>query len=139
MPLKRECFSCKAVCFSRHLTEPMCRKCSSLRRTKRKGTREEYRREHHLKKKYNIDNEDFSTLWQVFEGRCAICKVNLTMPEGKKGQGLTCAVVDHDHSTGNLRAILCNGCNKGLGLFKDNPEILLSAWSYLNYAKTSNN
>ena len=40
-------------------------------------------------------------------------------------------VVDHDHKTDQIRGLLCNRCNKGLGLFRDNPEFLLYARIYL--------
>lgn len=40
-------------------------------------------------------------------------------------------VVDHDHKTNKIRGMLCNKCNKGLGLFKDNPDFLLYARIYL--------
>jgi len=40
-------------------------------------------------------------------------------------------VVDHDHKTNKVRGMLCNNCNKGLGLFKDNPDFLLYARMYL--------
>ncbi|MCZ2397864.1 MAG: endonuclease VII domain-containing protein [Chitinophagales bacterium] len=46
--------------------------------------------------------------------------------------------VDHDHKTGNLQGLLCNGCNKGLGLFKDNPEILNKAKEYLELCRKEN-
>lgn len=130
MPIKRLCISCNKICFSK-AHEARCKPCSGEHVRKRKGTVKEYRREHHLKKKYGLDNDDFETLWQVFEGKCAICKINLTMPKFQRGQALSCAVVDHSHITGNFRGLLCNGCNKALGLFKDDPEILKQAERYL--------
>lgn len=47
--------------------------------------------------------------------------------------------VDHCHITGNIRGLLCRHCNAGLGLFKDNIELLEKALSYLkSYDNTSN-
>jgi len=40
-------------------------------------------------------------------------------------------VVDHDHVTGKIRGMLCNHCNRGLGHFRDNPELLEFAAQYL--------
>lgn len=40
-------------------------------------------------------------------------------------------VVDHNHSTGRLRGMLCSECNFGLGKFKDSKELLLKAFKYL--------
>jgi hypothetical protein len=61
---------------------------------------------------------------QQQNGLCAICKKTET---GKTSN----LCVDHCHKTGKVRGLLCNNCNKGLGLFKDNPEVLLNASAYL--------
>jgi len=56
-------------------------------------------------------------------GGCAICS---TAPaDGKK------LWIDHDHSDGRVRGLLCASCNVGLGLFKENPALLTNAVAYL--------
>lgn len=41
-------------------------------------------------------------------------------------------VIDHDHLTGAVRGVLCRPCNLGLGYFRDNPRVLVSAITYLH-------
>lgn len=47
--------------------------------------------------------------------------------------------VDHKHSTGEPRALLCNGCNLGIGFFKEDPDRLLKAVEYLRKHKNGSN
>lgn len=54
---------------------------------------------------------------------CPICKIKLT-PKVRP-------VVDHCHATDNVRGILCNCCNLGLGQFKDSTKALKQAIKYL--------
>jgi hypothetical protein len=75
-------------------------------------------------------------------------KFNLTreqVQEKKKSQGNCCAIcnekftetprVDHDHATNQVRDLLCDSCNVGLGRFKDNPLILRNAAKYIEKHK----
>ena len=129
MPIRRLCIGCGKVCASKAV-EPRCQNCSKgLRRIwTEKG---QAQRNSQLKKKYNLTLSDFDTLWIVFKGRCAICNIELRQTQKSRGQSLDTVCVDHNHETGNLRGLLCNGCNKGIGLFKDDPEILNKAKEYL--------
>lgn len=57
-------------------------------------------------------------------GHCAICNRHESVVGALR--------LDHCHSTGKIRGLLCNGCNVGLGLFKDSPETLIAASEYLS-------
>ena len=60
-------------------------------------------------------------------GMCGICKEFLSK-ETKE------VMVDHCHETNRIRGLLCRRCNIGLGMFKDNVNILAEAIQYLNKA-----
>jgi len=54
---------------------------------------------------------------------CAVCKGKC--PTGKR------LAVDHDHSTGQVRGLLCSRCNTALGLLRDSPANIGSLLDYL--------
>ena len=61
-------------------------------------------------------------------GLCAICG----RPETKIKHTQVCRLsVDHDHTTGQIRGLLCDACNRGLGFFGDSASNLWRAFQYL--------
>jgi hypothetical protein len=73
---------------------------------------------------YQITPRLYAEMREAQRGLCAICGIK---PSKK-------LVVDHDHSTGHIRGLLCAQCNTGLGLFKDNARALHGAIEYLRSA-----
>lgn len=82
-----------------------------------------------LKEHYGLDWKDYLALHEKQNGRCAIC--GRTVEEVPHRKGVTHLAVDHDHSTGALRGLLCNFCNRGLALFEDDHLRLAQAGEYL--------
>lgn len=83
------------------------------------------RRKQVFKREYGITHEDYDRMELEQEGKCAICG---GVPVNGRGKRL---VVDHDHSTGQVRQLLCSACNFGIGNFNDNTELMNKAIQYL--------
>lgn len=75
-----------------------------------------------LEKKYGLSKKDNELLYTNQEGKCAICNTFFLRKH---------LVVDHNHNTGETRGLLCNNCNRGLGLLQDNEQVLFAAQQYL--------
>lgn len=80
-------------------------------------------REHKLKTRYNISQLEYNNLLQKQKNSCAIC--------GKVGNGNKAFAVDHDHTTGKVRGLLCDSCNLGLGKLGDNIQSIEQTLEYL--------
>jgi len=79
-------------------------------------------------KKYGLTSAQYLAMLTAQAERCAICGEPETRVRMERKTKLN---VDHDHSTGKVRALLCNQCNTGLGCFKDSPCKLRLALAYL--------
>ena len=93
-----------------------------------------------LRQWYGISLSQYEWLLTKGNGVCWICLRPETLKRQKKAPYPESLYVDHDHTTGMIRGLLCNNCNSGLGYFDDNPEILKAAiaylekWDWLNFA-----
>lgn len=76
-----------------------------------------------LVKNYKISLFDYFRLMDNQGNSCALCKLPFTS-ENKPH-------IDHCHSEGHVRGLLCRNCNFGLGMFKDSPEALINAATYI--------
>lgn len=86
------------------------------------------KRNAYLKSKFGITPERYEEMLAAQNGVCAICGSD------QPGRNSTYFHVDHCHDTGTVRGLLCNGCNLGLGHFKDDISRLEKAAKYLGDA-----
>jgi hypothetical protein len=77
---------------------------------------------------YKITPEKQNELYVKQNGCCAICGI----PEDKLNYFLS---IDHNHKTKKVRGLLCHTCNRGIGLLKDNINILQKAIDYIKNSK----
>lgn len=77
---------------------------------------------------YGITKQMFESLLEKQNHKCAICKAQ---SPGGRGDWH----VDHCHTTGKIRGLLCHHCNTGLGLFMDDITTLQQAIKYLYDSK----
>lgn len=78
-----------------------------------------------LKRRYGMSPDDYYSKLSAQGGKCAI-------PSCSRDPESRALSVDHDHSTGSVRGLLCTNCNAALGLVDDNQEILQDLIHYLN-------
>lgn len=88
------------------------------------------RQKQHLKHTYGIPIEQYYEMLTLQMSGCTICKK--TIVENAKF-----LAVDHNHTTGKVRGLLCNKCNRLLGFANDNPELLRKAADYLDKYNSS--
>jgi Recombination endonuclease VII len=80
-----------------------------------------YLREYRLKRKYGIGIDDKRTIYDQQLGICAGCGFPLDFDK---------AHIDHCHDTGQIRGLLHEGCNRALGIMKEDPSLLRNLANY---------
>jgi len=81
-------------------------------------------RNRYLKRKFGITIDDYNEMLTLQLSGCSICGKSIN----DNGNKLD---IDHDHKTGKVRGLLCKNCNKGIGLFYENINILEGAINYI--------
>ena len=126
--IKLFCFR-KSSAKGKILYESWCKLCKA--QSARKWFHDNAERSNHNRRKWNfkrnfgISIEEYDIILERQNGRCAICGYGKGDSTGKR------LAVDHNHKTGNVRGLLCGSCNNGLGRFKDDPDVMQRAVSYL--------
>ena len=102
----------------------------------RAGNREVLR-DKERQRRFGITRYDYAEMFRLQNGVCAIC----SQPETATRNGRVKALaVDHDHSTGKVRGLLCADCNTGIGKLKEDRNTFLSAIKYLDlHSETQKN
>lgn len=99
-----------------------CKKCH-IKKVQGSYTKEEIKvknKKNNLKKKYNLTLEVYEQMKIDQDYCCFICSERVEL------------VVDHNHTTGEVRKLLCRNCNSGISMFRENPEFLQRAKEYVS-------
>ena len=106
------------------------KRLESVERYKKSHKGLQNRRRGALSSKYKITEQKYFEILEKQIGLCAICESDSPGRKGSKN-----FTVDHDHTTMEVRGLLCHPCNVMLGLAKDSIEVLETAIKYLKHHK----
>lgn len=111
-----------------------CKECSSVRARQwfadNSDRANDNRRRWNLQKTYGLSVTQYNALMRKQGGVCAVCGKSELSEHGRTGKQFRLAV-DHCHRTGAIRGLLCQKCNRAIGLLDDSPALMRKAISYL--------
>lgn len=111
-----------------------CKECCSTRArqwfAENSDRANENRRRWNLQNTYGLSVAEYNALLRKQGGVCAVCGKDEPNAHGRTGKQFRLAV-DHCHETGAVRGLLCQKCNRAIGLLGDDPALMRKAISYL--------
>lgn len=107
-----------------------CKMCVQAYQRDLAASRPNYHRNRNLINRYGISGDEYQTLLANQNSACPICQVEIS--EILEYKGKRSVVVDHNHETGEVRGILCSGCNLVLGHARESTDVLYKAIVYLS-------
>lgn len=128
------CISCdieKSIsAFEKQKNRPNPRKkCKDCRYKERDLEKERLRHRQYMKERRKADPVSVRINWE--RSTYGAAKEDIGVESCMICESVERLCIDHDHTTGEVRGILCSKCNTGLGFFRDNPQLLHKASSYL--------
>jgi len=114
----RACIKCGEAP-AQSIKRPYCKPCRNADERARYDAAKD--RERQLKHRYGITPNEFDEMVFRQQGRCAICGAE---PSKR-------LVIDHDHSSGKVRALLCDSCNHLVGYIEREPDLIEKTSAYL--------
>jgi hypothetical protein len=131
-----------------------CKQCSKNHVSKLPSRQQEYRNSYlkgwresnadkiydvqrtaHLMRTYGITNDEYVAMREAQDFRCAICGASEEDVTSVGKHSHTKLYVDHDHTTGKVRGLLCQSCNTLLGKANDDISLLSKSIQYLERNK----
>lgn len=106
---------------SKNGINPACKQCARADIKRQRAAKPHRYRNWKLKTKYGLTLERYEAMLETQGGLCLVCKNAMKKP-----------VVDHNHTTGAVRGLLCHKCNTGIGFFDENVSYLAGAIEYIN-------
>lgn len=94
-------------------------RCKDCLKPINKQNHRQYWKTKELNRKYNISYDGYCQLVIAQNNQCAICQKQKQLH------------IDHNHETNDVRGLLCGSCNRGLGMFDDDVDVLKRAIGYL--------
>lgn len=105
--------------------------CNERRRIKGRTETPEQNRKWNLKSKFGLSMAEYDEMLKAQNGVCAICAAPETAKSTSTERDKKRLSVDHNHTTGKVRGLLCSMCNSAIGKLKDDPEIIRRAANYI--------
>ena len=125
-PESLNCEDC-GVLFQVRKTGSIPKVCDSCSVQRHRLKQRQDRRRKGLWESYKLTLEQYKQMLDAVNGKCEICG----MKQVGRGAAKNQLAVDHNHTTGKIRGLLCTKCNTALGLMKDDVLLMQKAINYL--------
>lgn len=126
----KTCNKCKTPSLDFYKGQTCCKTCSKAASKKWKQNNQDKVKDYHLDNGYGIKIEEYNSMLAAQNGACKICLKPESSLDSRSKLPKKLAV-DHCHKTGKVRGLLCYNCNRGIGLLKDDYDIVQRAAEYL--------